>query len=533
MTACAKQTSLSGGERDTVPPQVVNFEPPLFTTHFDGHSFSLTFDEFFSVDNLNKQLVISPPLDFPPVYRIQGKTLKLTWKDTLLPNTTYQFNFGGGIVDLTEKNPTDELVYVFSTGSYIDSLTIRGSVSLAKDNTPLGGAAVMLYRGSADSLPRTTKPDYFTISKAEGQFNVRYLPEGDFKVFVLKEENPDYLYNGPPEIIGFLDHRLSSAIEDSTSQGHHIPTFIEKDTAQYIASTSHKDYGFYQVVFNQPAKDPIIRFKVPDTDLEAETISVLSPGRDTLKTWIDLSDNAWKEQDELLVVLNDDTGLVDTSFWYLEIDPKFRDKPSMKMQANAGGNKLDLNRDLSLKFNNPITEVDTSLIRLFCDSVELPLKQPLPSDTRLAYTFPYRPVPECSYALIVKAGAFKDIFGTYNDSATIFFSLREKEFYGSLTLLINDSLIATQPHPIVQLISATETVIRTDAVHSHSPLQYNQLTPGKYQLKIIFDRNNNNTWDSGRYNRKLQPEKVTIYSEVIEIRSNWDLEIEWTPAPPY
>ncbi len=533
MAACAKQTGLSGGERDTVPPQVVVYEPAQFSTHFDAHSFSITFDEFFSVDNLTRKLVISPPLDFPPVYRIRGKTLKLTWQDTLLPNTTYQFNFGGAIIDLTEKNPTDELVYVFSTGSFIDSLAIRGSVTSAKDNAPLGGAAVMLYRGSADSLPQTSKPDYFAVTKDDGQFNIRYLPEGAFKVFVLKEENADYLYGGPPEIIGFLGHRLSSAIEDSTLEAHHIPAFIEKDTAQYIVSTSHKDFGYYQVVFNKPAKDPIIRFKVPDTDLEAETMSVLSEGRDTLTTWIHLSGPEWSERDELLVTLNDDTGLVDTSFWYLETDPKFRDKPSMEMKANAGGNKLDRDRDLRLKFNNPIVEVDTALIRLFCDSVQVPLEEPLPSDNRLSYAFPYKPVQECSYALIVKSGAFRDVFGTYNDSTTFFFSVREKEFYGSLTLHVNDSLITDEPHPLVQLISSSETVLQTNPVPYNSTLQYNQLTPGKYRLKIIFDRNDNGAWDTGRYDQKLQPEKVVIYSETIEVRSNWDMEVEWTPAPPY
>ncbi|MBL7884368.1 MAG: hypothetical protein JNL69_09885, partial [Bacteroidia bacterium] len=49
----------------------------------------------------------------------------------------------------------------------------------------------------------------------------------------------------------------------------------------------------------------------------------------------------------------------------------------------------------------------------------------------------------------------------------------------------------------------------------------------KYKLKIIVDENNNGKWDAGNYIQHQQPEKVIYNSELINVRSNWDLELDW------
>ena len=39
--------------------------------------------------------------------------------------------------------------------------------------------------------------------------------------------------------------------------------------------------------------------------------------------------------------------------------------------------------------------------------------------------------------------------------------------------------------------------------------------------------NKNGKWDTGNYLQKIQPEKVIYYDGSINIRSNWDLDLEW------
>ena len=58
-------------------------------------------------------------------------------------------------------------------------------------------------------------------------------------------------------------------------------------------------------------------------------------------------------------------------------------------------------------------------------------------------------------------------------------------------------------------------------------IAFEYLDPGSYQVKVIYDKNNNLRWDTGDYIKKLQPEKVDYFPAEITIRANWDIEEEW------
>ena len=60
-----------------------------------------------------------------------------------------------------------------------------------------------------------------------------------------------------------------------------------------------------------------------------------------------------------------------------------------------------------------------------------------------------------------------------------------------------------------------------------SPHMVDMINPGNYQLKYIIDNNRDSTWNTGSWEKKIQPEKVLYYPSEITIRSNWDLELEW------
>jgi hypothetical protein len=48
--------------------------------------------------------------------------------------------------------------------------------------------------------------------------------------------------------------------------------------------------------------------------------------------------------------------------------------------------------------------------------------------------------------------------------------------------------------------------------------------PGEYELRILYDDNQNTLWDAGNYAKKLQPEKVYSISQKLNIRANWENE---------
>jgi len=145
---CASRGRPSGGEIDTTPPEITGESPKNYSTNFKGDEIRIYFNEYVKIKDLQKQLIISPPMDTQPQISPQGsasKYITIKIKDTLADNTTYAFNFGNSIVDNNEENPFAYYRYVFSTGDTIDSLSVKGAVfdALSRNADPF--VSVMLY----------------------------------------------------------------------------------------------------------------------------------------------------------------------------------------------------------------------------------------------------------------------------------------------------------------------------------------------------------------------------------------------------
>ena len=66
---------------------------------------------------------------------------------------------------------------------------------------------------------------------------------------------------------------------------------------------------------------------------------------------------------------------------------------------------------------------------------------------------------------------------------------------------------------------------------NQTTLKIAQLPPGEFQLKILEDENQNGKWDTGSYGfekRKKQPEKVWSLPQKLNIRADWDNELNIT-----
>ena len=136
---CANRGTANGGEKDVTPPMIVSEVPENFSTNFSGNEIKIYFDEYIKLKNLQKQLIVSPPMDPPAEITPMGSASKyITIKihDTLQPNTTYAFNFGSSIEDNNEGNAFPFYKYVLSTGPSIDSLSVKGIISDAFEIIP-------------------------------------------------------------------------------------------------------------------------------------------------------------------------------------------------------------------------------------------------------------------------------------------------------------------------------------------------------------------------------------------------------------
>ncbi|HSZ84431.1 MAG TPA: Ig-like domain-containing protein, partial [Puia sp.] len=131
-SGCAMILPPTGGPKDTLPPVLMSAVPKKFLLNFKTNQIIFTFDEYVNVDKIQENLIVSPTPKINPIVTNKLKTVTVKLKDTLLANTTYQLSFGNAIRDVNENNILKNFTYVFSTGSYLDSLQFSGKVIVAK-----------------------------------------------------------------------------------------------------------------------------------------------------------------------------------------------------------------------------------------------------------------------------------------------------------------------------------------------------------------------------------------------------------------
>ncbi|MFI5164899.1 MAG: Ig-like domain-containing domain, partial [Bacteroidia bacterium] len=186
---CAQIVIPGGGPRDATPPRVVKYMPDSAATNFNTKTIAITFDEYIQLSDLQRELTISPPMNIQPDVKYKGKTLLIELKDSLQKNTTYCLNFGSAIRDFTESNPKTNFQYIFSTGSFIDTLKLSGTVKNAFDLKSEKGILVMLYDTYNDSVPYKKLPSYFAKTGDDGSYTIRNIRPGNYKAFALKDAN--------------------------------------------------------------------------------------------------------------------------------------------------------------------------------------------------------------------------------------------------------------------------------------------------------------------------------------------------------
>ena len=271
---CARRGNPSGGPKDITPPVLLNANPDNLTTNFKAKTIVLKFDEYIKLEDVQNQLIVSPPLKYIPEIKPQGgasKTVEITFKDTLKPNTTYTINFGQSIVDNNEGNPNSFLTYVFSTGDYIDSLTLKGAVKDAFERRAEEFISVMLYEIDTaynDSTIYKYPPNYITNTlDSLPVFELKNLKAGEYKLFALKDEGKNNVFDQNADKIGFLEDTIT------------LPT-----DSIYLLNLFKEIPDFKAITPSQAAKNKILfGFTSIDSSIKINTLSKLP---DSVKTMI-------------------------------------------------------------------------------------------------------------------------------------------------------------------------------------------------------------------------------------------------------
>lgn len=561
---CAQVVAPTGGDKDITPPEILSEEPANLSTGFTSPQIVISFDEYIKLDKPSDQIIISPPMLKLPSYQLKRKSLIVKFEGELKPNTTYTINFGEAVKDNNEGNILKNYTYVFSTGTALDSMSVKGKLIDAITAEPVEDALVMLYKSDVDSLPLDTIPDYFTRTSTDGHFSIDHVANQAYKIFALKDQNSNYRFDIPDEEIGFLDTMIlpeapripmvvdslssdsvvvDSVVVDSvavdsletetpSSIFYEMKMFVEEDTTQFLKRAYSEHYGKLVFVYNRPvrrfsAQVDGVRFK------KQWALREYGTNRDTVILW-----TTDVVPDTMVILSTIDDFPTDTT----EITMKARsekidsDKKGKGVRKKAVAFALIVKTDppnkrspkpdapLSLIWSHPILNMDLEKVTLMEDSIRVKYELSTTDTALRKFNLLYPWKNGALYNLHIQDSAFTDLFNLWNDTIDVSFVGTDKEQFGELSLKITEK---PTEQLVVELMNQSGVVLKKQSTTEANVIMFTQLDPGKYDLRVITDMNKNGRWDSGRYADHLQPEPIKTIQRAIEVRANWNMELEW------
>lgn len=584
-TACANPGSgPDGGPYDETPPKIVAMSPMLGQTNTQQTKVTLSFDEYIKLENAAEKVIVSPPQIEMPEIKTLGRKISIKLLDSLKRNTTYTIDFSDAIEDNNEGNPMGQFTYYFSTGTNIDTMEVAGNVLSAENLEPIKGILVGLHSDTTDTA-FTTKPfDRVARTNGNGRFTIKGVAPGSYRIYALKDMDGDFKMSRG-EMLAFSediiipasypDLRFDTLWVDTihydtiraVNYTHYTPddvvlkAFTEKRTDRQLLKAQRDVPEWFRIYFTA-ASQHIPTIKGLNFDEKNAFLEQRNAGNDTITYWLrDLK--KFPEVDTLhfeytYEAFDDSTNQNIFRTDTLELIPRNTMARRLKQQAEdlekwekkrekrhkrgdyseevppveylkidrIGGGKLSPDRNVSIKFQEPLVNIDSSKIHLLLIKDTLQIESPYiiqgDSLNLTSYTLMGEWRPGQKYKLEIDSAAFQGLSGKVNLAVDQSINIPKMEDFGALFLILPDADTSAVIH-----FMENDTKINRVAKVKDGRADLFYIKPGKYYLRMFYDRNGNGKWDVGKFDEGRQPEEVFYFPSPIDVRANWDIEQTW------
>jgi len=574
-TGCANIGNPSGGPRDEDPPIFMFADPAPGSVNVTKGKMTLTFNELVNVKDAFSKVVVSPLSSSIPKVSSQGRRVTIQF-DSLAPDATYTVDFADAIEDNNEGNKIQGFTYTFSTGETLDSLRISGMVLAARNLEPQQSMIVGVTQNLADSA--FTRLPLLRVAKTDdrGRFTIRGLKEGSYRVYALGDRDNDYKYANPEEDIAFYDfevtptsqpataidtmfNKLTGEIDSIVTRGRTIflpndillRSFNSEKRTQYLGKSERPDSTKLFIKLNTRAASMPQLDAIGFPGLMREAVKEGRKENDSIIYWLP---EKLVHVDSLFVetryLRTDSTGVlaeqIDTLRFFSPARPVEKKQKSKKadtvnqdsiraltMDIKAlSPSSHDVYLPLSIQFETPLAYLNQkafhlemkvdSLWKPIADAPPLVMKDSLsPRDFEMKYDWKFG----TAYRLTADSLAATGIYGKPTRPFTHEFTVKKKDDYCSL--LLNLSGLEPGVPAFVELLNGSDQPVRAEKVGTGNSVRFQYLEPGKYFVRVIEDYNGNGEFDTGDYDRLLQPDLAYYYPKAINIKKNWDKEESW------
>lgn len=535
---CAKQTAPGGGPKDETPPKLKESYPKHEQINFKGDRIELFFDEAIQLNNPREQLIITPSIGKKFEISSNKNRVTIELNARLQENTTYNVNFREAIQDITEKNPSI-VKLAFSTGPYIDSLSINGKITDALNEKPAANYIVALAQASDTFNIFKHSASWLTVTDKKGFYSLENLKPGNYIIYAFDDKSKNMLVDSKNEKYGFAAKTITL---ENNIDSLRIKTF-KLDINPLKLITARTTFAYFNLRFSKSLVD----YAIQAVDTTVRVYASLEKDLTTIKVY-----NTIADLDSLQIRARATDSLnykVDTLV-YIKFPKKdaTRDKlsatlatPSLYESNSLLTTQLDFNKPITsfnpdsiyIKIDSatrvPLTESDyqwknKNMLLMVSKKLDL-LKLFPPPDTTVSSepkskTEPRsvakpKPVP----TIVFEKGTFVSI---EKDTALRLSSDLKLTKTESLAML--EVRVETNENFIVQVLNRTEKVVQERI--NEKVITFENLPADTYQLRLIIDHNKNGKWDAGNYLEKTEPEPVIYYLNRkglrdIPLKANW------------
>lgn len=516
IVACGQVGFITGGDVDNQAPQPIQEEmmPPMASRNIKPDKIVIPFDEFIALNNPSQNIRIIPN-DVKLKPEIKKKSLVLTvtsgaWEDT----TTYAIYLNRAVKDITENNDS-LMIYVFSTGSKIDTLMAQVNVVDAFTNKPVKDVTVGLYR--KELIQNDTNkifPRYLALTDQEGNATFNYLKEGEYYAYAFDDDNK----NNRLDALEFQGRTKNTIVPDTIidliPQIRLMPP--PKDTSFKVVKTDVVNPTKWSIKFSQALSDTQKFFSFIEPLPIAEK---WNEDRDS----VDYFFQNVKKSGKYALVLNESLDTISKKYF-------FRTLPEFDYNNNLNKGVLLITDTFALSFNDAINTIDTNKISLLGLKEEDSVYQSI--DFKLEIT----DVDELKFIHSRKFDSIKlklpkETIQLFNypqkDSLFFNFAIQQQSKVGNLLVKL-DSI---PPYSILELINNKNIVIRSAIIDGVDEVTFENLQTGDYKYRLIIDENKDGKWTNGNIFTNTPAEKVIWFSESSNIRANWDVEAKLSIKP--
>lgn len=581
LAACASMGRPEGGPRDEDPPVFVTSTPLPGELNVKSQKLKITFDENVNVKDIMTKVVVSPAQKDMPVISSNGRSISVELRDTLKDSTTYTIDFSDAIEDLNEGNILDGFSFAFSTGPTIDTLAISGMVFEGKTLEPAQGMMVGVYSNLSDTAVSTLPMERITKTNQLGQFTLRNLKPGTYRIYAIDDINRDYHWD-KSENIAFYDVTITPTTEPytrtdtiQTEEGNdsliHVPAtrFLPNDVILTWFNLDYKPQ--YLAKYDRPERNKIrLELGTRSDSLPNLTIVGGPMNGKSIREWAVLNGNATNDTLEYWIKDSDvicidslqlatrylKTDSTEQLVWqtdtlkYFFKDKKVKEKEKKKKQSEEerkqdsieaakvkhlsvsfGGDAQELNRPYQIKLAEPAAKFDVKAFRLSMKGKKDRIFTPVESweivnpDTLRPMLWELRTewVPEAEYMLKGDSAAIEGIYGLSTDSIEKKFKAKGLDEYSRVIF----NITGTNGRPaVVEMLGTDDKPVASTPVDSTGKAIVEYLAPGKYYARLFIDENRNGIYDIGIVD-SIQPEETAYFNKRINLKKNWDLEQSW------